>query len=298
MVTQQASHMQPMKISELCISSGLSKPTIVNYLKIGLLPPPLKVSSKMHLFDETHLNILLRIRRFREEEGLSLLEIKDALASGRSPFKTGSKQASQLAKKGVTQADESATSKRDLIIDKAIRLFSTQGYENVKISDITDAIQIGKGTFYLYFKDKKELLHECVEEIRTLLSLSESREEILKEPDIVIRMRNRWINFQTLHPHFGGILQLVLSTAHSEDPVIRKKSIESYNAVIMPVMDDIRRAQQEGIALGMEPEFVAYAIIGIMENMTFRLNQDNKYSIEMGAKAIEDLFRRILTPCL
>jgi hypothetical protein len=47
----------------------------------------------------------------------------------------------------------------------------------------------------------------------------------------------------------------------------------------------------------MEPEFVAYAIIGIMENITFRLKQDNKYSIEMGAKAIEDLFRRILIPC-
>jgi AcrR family transcriptional regulator/predicted DNA-binding transcriptional regulator AlpA len=285
-----------MKISELCISSGLSKPTITNYLKIGLLPPPLKVSSKMHLFDESHIKVLLMIRRFREEEGLSLLEIKDALASGRSPVRAGLKQASQLAKNGVTQAGESATGKRDLIIDKAIRLFSTHGYENVKISDITDAIPIGKGTFYLYFKDKKELLNECVEEIRALLSLSESREDISKEPDIVIRMRNRWINFQTQHPHFGGILQLVQSTAHSEDPVIRKKSIESYNAVIKPVMDDLRRAQQEGIALEMDPEIVAYAIIGIMENITFRLNQDNKYSIEMGAKAIEDLFRRILTP--
>lgn len=294
MPPEQASHMQPMKISELCISSGLSKPTIVNYLKIGLLPPPLRVSSKLHLFDETHLKILLMIRKFREKEGLSLLEIKDALTSGRSPVNSGSEEGSPLSKTSISQADEMVTGKRHMIIDKAIHLFSIHGYENVKVSDITDAIQIGKGTFYLYFKDKRELLYECVEEIRSLLSYSESKEEILSEQDIVIRMRIRWVTFQTQYPHFGGILKLVQTSANSEDPIIRKKSIESYNAVIKPVMDDIMEAQQEGIVMDMEPEIVAYAIIGIMENLTFLLNQDNRYSTEIGAKAVEDFVRRIL----
>jgi AcrR family transcriptional regulator len=281
-----------MKISELCASSGLSKPTVTNYLKMGLLPPPIIFSSNLHLYDETHLKTLLMIRWFKEEKGLSLSEIKIELASGRPNIKSGSKQATLHS----PTPDDSANGKRELIIDKAIRLFSTQGYENVKISDITDAIQIGKGTFYLYFKDKKELLHECIEQIKLLLSLAESREEILMEQDIVKRMKLRWIIFQTQYPHFGGVLQLVQTSAHSEDPLVRKKSIESYNAVIKPIMDDISRAQKRGIVTEMEPEFVAYAIIGIMDNITFRLNQDNKYSIEMGGNAVEAFARGILIP--
>jgi AcrR family transcriptional regulator len=261
---------------------------------MDLLPPPIIVSSNLHLYDETHLKTLLMIRWFKENKGLSLSEIKNELTNSGSSIKPGSKLTTSQSAANISQTDDPANGKRELIIDKAIRLFSAQGYENVKISDITDAIQIGKGTFYLYFKDKKELLYECIEQIKSLLSLSESRKEILEEQDLVLRMKFRWINFQTQYPHFGGILQLVQTMAHSEDPVIRKKSIESYNAVIKPVMDDLRRAQQEGIALEMEPEIVAYAIIGIMENITFRINQDKKYSIEMGAKAIEYLFRRIL----
>jgi len=35
------------------------------------------------------------------------------------------------------------------IVKKAIELFNRVGYERVKVSDITDALRIGKGTLYL-----------------------------------------------------------------------------------------------------------------------------------------------------
>lgn len=294
MVQQQVAHIQPMKISAFCIASGLSKATITHYIKIGLLPPPLIVSSKLHLYDESHLKTLLSIRQYREKEGYSLSEIREALANGRNTYKSTAKQIPSLENTNGSLSNDLTSSKRHLLIDKAIQLFSAQGFENIKISDITDAAQIGKGTFYLYFKDKKELLYECVNEMELLLSLMESRDEILLEQDIVIRMRNRWILIQYQYPHFGGILQLLQSSAHSEDHRIRKKSFEAYNAVIKPIMDDIISAQHDGEVQEMDPEFLAYAVLGIMENLTFRLIQDSKYTIEMVAKSIEDLLRLIL----
>jgi len=279
-----------LRMAELCHASGLSKPTIANYLKLNLLPPPLKVGPTLHLYDESHLNTLSLIRRFQSEEGLSLPEIKEAIASGRAPVK------SPLRSANVAITQDEVGGKRQAIIDKAIHLFSTHGYENVKISDITDAIQIGKGTFYLYFKDKKELLHECFAAINNLLISSESDPEVTSEQDIVLRMKKRWIFFQARYPHFGGVLQLLQTEAHSDDPVVRQRAINSYRAVIYSIREDIRITQDKGLIASMDPELIAYALIGIMENITFRLTQDDTYSFQAGVEAVEELSRRILTP--
>ncbi len=47
---------------------------------------------------------------------------------------------------------------KDTIIQTAIDLFREKGYENVTIDEITLKIGIAKGTFYNYFKSKRDLL--------------------------------------------------------------------------------------------------------------------------------------------
>ncbi|RNC29866.1 MAG: Transcriptional regulator AcuR [Candidatus Dichloromethanomonas elyunquensis] len=47
--------------------------------------------------------------------------------------------------------------KRQEIIESAILLIRSKGYENTKLSDILEASQIGKGQFYYYFSSKREL---------------------------------------------------------------------------------------------------------------------------------------------
>ena len=47
--------------------------------------------------------------------------------------------------------------KKTLIIEKAMHLFATKGFESTSIQEITDACGISKGSFYLSFKSKEEL---------------------------------------------------------------------------------------------------------------------------------------------
>jgi AcrR family transcriptional regulator len=49
------------------------------------------------------------------------------------------------------------------IMEHAIKLFEYNGFDNVTISDINKACGIARGTFYIYFKDKKDLLN-CLNE--------------------------------------------------------------------------------------------------------------------------------------
>ena len=56
--------------------------------------------------------------------------------------------------------------KRKKIIDKAWELFIKNGYEETKVEDITRELEISKGSFYIYFATKDELLYEILEKIK------------------------------------------------------------------------------------------------------------------------------------
>ncbi len=47
--------------------------------------------------------------------------------------------------------------KKEKIAIKALELFLTQGYQNVSITDLQNALNMGRGTMYYYFKDKEDL---------------------------------------------------------------------------------------------------------------------------------------------
>lgn len=60
--------------------------------------------------------------------------------------------------------------KRERIIKSAMELFNTQGFHKTKIEEITKSAGIGKGTFYLYFKNKNELVFAAFEEFKTIIN--------------------------------------------------------------------------------------------------------------------------------
>jgi len=53
--------------------------------------------------------------------------------------------------------------RREYIIRKAMELYALKGYQNVSITDLQFALDIGRGTLYYYFKDQDELFQICME---------------------------------------------------------------------------------------------------------------------------------------
>ena len=49
--------------------------------------------------------------------------------------------------------------KKDALFNTAFELFTTKGLTKTTISDIVDQAGVAKGTFYLYFKDKYDLIN-------------------------------------------------------------------------------------------------------------------------------------------
>lgn len=53
--------------------------------------------------------------------------------------------------------------RKEYIISKAMELYATKGYQNVSITDLQIALDIGRGTIYYYFADQDELFVKCME---------------------------------------------------------------------------------------------------------------------------------------
>lgn len=76
--------------------------------------------------------------------------------------------------------------KRKKILDKAWELFRKNGYEETKVEDITRELGVSKGSFYIYFKTKDEVLYEILERIKKENEERISKINVNQEPSKIL----------------------------------------------------------------------------------------------------------------
>ncbi len=60
------------------------------------------------------------------------------------------------------KVEENKQQKEQRLLDTAFALFTTKGVVKTSISDIVERAGLGKGTFYLYFKDKYDIQEQLI----------------------------------------------------------------------------------------------------------------------------------------
>lgn len=73
-------------MSQLVQDSGVSKSTILYYIKEGLLPEPSKPKPNVHLYDEKYIKILNFIKYLQEQMHYSIEEIKTIMIDNNFDF--------------------------------------------------------------------------------------------------------------------------------------------------------------------------------------------------------------------
>ena len=62
------------------------------------------------------------------------------------------------------------TERRAQVLRHAKRIFARKGYHRTNVADIISRARIARGTFYLYFQNKKDLFEELLEQVVSELS--------------------------------------------------------------------------------------------------------------------------------
>ena len=268
-----------MKISQLCKKSGVKRSTIHYYLNMGLLDPPKKVGLSLFIYDDTHLTQLRKIRQLREQENLPLPQIKAIIQQGEevpAPLPL------EITDRQLTDQ------KKEQILNVATELFSQKGYDKTTVSDIADALSMGRSTFYLYFKDKRELFIECIERLTLVIVPLESWNDIRNEKDPLRRAYVRVLAFQKAFPGFRGILNLLRHALAGEDPVLAQKAKETFKSLIQPLVKDLHRGVDMGTFREMDIELTNYFALALCEMLGFRLMMDDRYTLDEGLEQLMD----------
>jgi AcrR family transcriptional regulator len=283
-----------IKMKELSLISGISKATIYNYLKIGILHPPNKVGLSLAVYDMTHLAVLKRIRELREKEKIPLRKMNKLLLEEKIDLTTSSQE--EKAELLISLLEEEKRSamiqknemKKIEILDAAIALFSKKGYETFTIEDIADSLHMAKSTVYLYFKSKEELFLECMERLMVIAVPEEAWEDIRKEKNYFMRLRKRGYAFQKAFPTYKGILTMTRAALGSDNQTLSEKAIKIIMLMTKPIAKDLRHGITDGIFREFDEDIIAHLILAMAEGIGCRLMIDSRYKFEQGMEIMYD----------
>jgi AcrR family transcriptional regulator len=267
-----------MRIKDLEERSGVPRTTIHFYLRQGLLHSPKKTGRTMAYYDESHLKRLQDIQNIKGDIRMPLPLLKERIVALDEAGDAGRpipvKPVKELAI--TTRAKDT---KRHRIVEAAVQVFSQKGYHRTKVQDITNALGISTGTFYIYFGNKRDLFVEVVDHVfRTILG--EAAKAIVDEEDIRKRMVVRGRAFYENYSKYNEILNQLRAEMAGEDKWPQEKIKKVYHDLTRPVIKDIQRGIDTGLYRKMDPDLLAYALTGIIEVMSLRMMIDKKYTFD------------------
>lgn len=154
---------------------------------------------------------------------------------------------------------------RQRLLDSAEAVFGELGYERASIVEITRRAGVAQGTFYLYFADKKAIFVELVEELSHRLR----RQIAVAITGLADRLEIERVGIETfldfVHRH-RNLYRIVRQAEFVDETVFRWY----YRRLADGYVRGLARAMDEGQIRRLDPECLAYCLMGIADFLGMR----------------------------
>lgn len=154
--------------------------------------------------------------------------------------------------------------KKKIICEVAYDLLSNKPVESVSVDEIARLVGCAKGTIYLYFKNKDDILHHLVSEgLQNLCSDMEA--QCLKVRDIHEAVNN----YVQLQFHFFKQYNFLLSSwlRRRMAERIRPECVEAINSILDRKIQIVAEMLERGIKDGHIIKVDAYQLANLMESV-------------------------------
>jgi AcrR family transcriptional regulator len=202
---------------------------------------------------------------------------------------------------------EEHTAKRNEILDVALQLIYSKGYEKMTIQDILDQLKISKGAFYHYFDSKIEVLEAVIERMAAeqvepmFLSIIENPDlSALEKLHGYFDMSTRWKTSKR-----ALVTELVKVWYSDENALARQKMLARTVEHMSPFFTEIiKQGVHEGVFTTPYPEVASQVIMNLIYDLGYESGQmfiseeakqsDNLQRIDTLYMAYSDVLERIL----
>jgi AcrR family transcriptional regulator len=146
----------------------------------------------------------------------------------------------------------------------ARRVFARDGYLVAKVEDIAAEAGKSPGSFYNYFESKNALLASIAKDfhVRTRTAIAELRNPSRSPEESLRSAIGLWVrNYRDRVGEMSGVFQ-----ASMVDPVFNEMWRAIRADAVAFIARDIRRAQKDGYAPGLNPVVAASALSSMLEH--------------------------------
>jgi len=157
---------------------------------------------------------------------------------------------------------------RDALVSAAGKVFERDGFLSARVTDIADAAGVAHGSFYSYFKDKKEILAAVLAELQEeMLHPRLSRTALDDDPAAAVEEANR--GYLEAYRSNAGLMALLEDMAAIDEDFLRLRR-ERTEAFVSRNARAIRRLQKQGLAdPELDAEIAALAISSMVSRTAY-----------------------------
>ncbi len=123
--------------------------------------------------------------------------------------------------------------RRSEIIDTALSLFMTKGYENTSINFINEVIGISKGTFYYYFKSKVDLLDAIVDEKAKEMLVSLMQIVNDKKLNAIAKINQFFAESVNIKAEMKDLVQMLIRVWMKDENLLIRHKMEKRNLLLI-----------------------------------------------------------------
>jgi AcrR family transcriptional regulator len=172
--------------------------------------------------------------------------------------------------------------RRQQILTVARDVFAKRGYHAAKIEDIVAAAGVARGTFYLYFEDKRAIFEEIVD--RTIARVGMAIVRV--DPHDVGRtvadqLRENIRRIVRILLEDRATTKILLSDALGVDPAFDRKLLSFYDEMSSLMEHSLGDGQELGVVRAGDVRLMAWLSMGALKEVMFQI-------VQRGAEYDED----------
>jgi AcrR family transcriptional regulator len=157
--------------------------------------------------------------------------------------------------------------RRHALLRAARDVFATKGYHDAKVDDIVATANVAKGTFYLYFRDKRSVFSELVDLLFSRMGAAILKVDPGADIDEQIKHNIRAIVAVLLDD--PALTKILLSYATGMDPAFVTKIRSFYDGVKAMLAASLAEGQRLGIVAPGDTKRFATFTVGALKELLF-----------------------------
>ncbi len=287
-----------LKIKQISQASGVSTSAINYYVRMGLLPPPIKTFPNMAYYDEAYIHMISYIKRLQTDKNLPLKRIKELMDKKVQIWNELGEGAlnSTLELEERTDLEKQTPDKvRSSIIAAGMRVFAKDGVFRAKIMDIAKEAGISVGEFYNHFSGKEDLFLEIAEDY--VMRFRHEEKSLAGESDMLEQLKKSIpISFKHIVQN-RELFSLILEESLLDDITYESKIRHLQDLITSDLVRLLERGRREGTLKVSDPTVIAHALMGMVVRVAnYWLENPKKKPAEAVMQDVVDFVVAALKP--